>query len=771
MAEEVSSPEPIKLENLAPVSDGEALSSVVAPLEEQADATDAARDASESAENVVQEVAAQSKSALEQNVLPSDQQPTSDEPSIAVVANDEDCEPAADIEQSQEDDAVSSVADHEASEEAVPQGAAPESENVSVPPTEPVAPESAPVMPSDQPAFDQSSDEPVVQESAPDASADALPTTEPEPASSAEAPVDVSALLSSFAATAPKPLSESETQPPAMIAPWQTAASRPAETPTIPTGPAASHVSETSPTATPSAAKDPTVVTEAIETGISAEEADRVFDAFVEEERRVTAVKAPADFPPGTRLFVGNLDGGHGSSGRRDRGGGHQANNLVSKRDVFFAFRKFGTLVAVSLKSSYGFVQFENATDCAKALSAHIEIKGRRINCEVSKPPGSARAGKADARDRSRSPGRRNRGGRGSGDDYIPDYTRDRRRDDLPVNSFGGGSGPGRMFGQSSGQPVRAQYQASPPPGSSLPSGPASSRNGGSGYGHVDPRAQSYGRGAPPPPLPPMPQVARAPTPPPVLPPMRYGREVPDVQIVVIDGDSADRGYVEWVRSVFTATPAPTSTGRLSCETFGLSTRTPPLRSLAHQWISEGVAAICFCETRLQYAGNKVDIQVFDRSRVPTSHGPQRPEQVPFDEHQSLDPPAAAQFVVSRIQRALPPPPLPPQPSYGSAGGYSQQMPSGSGGGGDAGGLAAMISRMDPSQLQQVMSVLSSQAGSNPQAPSHHQQQQGYPMQQQQQQHGYQPYPQQQQQQSQPQSQYPNPQAQIDAVMRSLGRR
>lgn len=159
------------------------------------------------------------------------------------------------------------------------------------------------------------------------------------------------------------------------------------------------------------------------------------YDKFLHDERTYVTEGVWDRFPPGSRLFVGNLP-----------------TEKVTKRDLFHIFHKHGKLAQISIKQAYGFVQFLEATGCYEALDREqgVAIRGRKIHLEVSKPQKNSRnSGPAEHlrqsnRRRSRSPNRR--GGGRHGNDRNSTNTRPpfsdfrdepaRRRDDYrPVRS------------------------------------------------------------------------------------------------------------------------------------------------------------------------------------------------------------------------------------------------------------------------------------------------------------------------------------------------
>lgn len=159
------------------------------------------------------------------------------------------------------------------------------------------------------------------------------------------------------------------------------------------------------------------------------------YDQFLQDERTYVTEGVWDRFPPGSRLFVGNLP-----------------TEKVTKRDLFHIFHKHGKLAQISIKQAYGFVQFLDASACYEALDREqgVAIRGRKIHLEVSKPQKNSRNSgpaehlKQNNRRRSRSPGRRGGGRHGndrnSNNNRVPfsDFRDEpaRRRDDYrPVRS------------------------------------------------------------------------------------------------------------------------------------------------------------------------------------------------------------------------------------------------------------------------------------------------------------------------------------------------
>lgn len=327
---------------------------------------------------------------------------------------------------------------------------------------------------------------------------------------------------------------------------------------------------------------------------------DAAYEQFLVDEKRIMGNTAPHEFEPGSRLFVGNL-----------------SIETTSKREIFFIFKKYGKLAQVSLKSTYGFVQFLTGRECKNAMEGEqgIEVGGRKFHLEVSKPQAARGAAPAasSTRRRSRSPARRS-----------------------PARSFSDRRDPYDPYRTISPPPRRAS------PGRYL-------------QVYSNRRSPSPRRFSPPGDVP---------------LPARYGSQIPEIQIVVLD--ESDRTYIYWVETSIRQ-------AGFRVETLFLSPRLG-LPAVVRQMVKEGVLAIVQCNRQLQMM-NKVSLQVFDRSQGFSN--------VRFDEYAGLDMATAIGLLKRTQQQAVAPPPPPPAPQQAN--------------------IAAMIAQMDPASLQQVIGALSQQ--------------------------------------------------------------
>lgn len=98
-------------------------------------------------------------------------------------------------------------------------------------------------------------------------------------------------------------------------------------------------------------------------------EIQRLYDNFLNEERRYVTEGNWEQFPYGSRLFVGNL-----------------SSERVTKRDIFHVFHTYGALAQISIKQAYGFVQFLETGPCQRALQTEEGkiIRGKKIRTSTN---------------------------------------------------------------------------------------------------------------------------------------------------------------------------------------------------------------------------------------------------------------------------------------------------------------------------------------------------------------------------------------------------
>ena len=312
-----------------------------------------------------------------------------------------------------------------------------------------------------------------------------------------------------------------------------------------------------------------------------------VYDQFLGDERNYVLEGVWDRFPIGSRLFVGNLP-----------------TEKVTKRDLFHVFHKYGRLAQISIKQAYGFVQFLESDSCARALQVEqsVEIRGRKVHLEVSKPQKNTRGSGQAKRRRSRSPERGSTRERAPFSDYRDEPGR--RKDDRWQ--------PGRTPSPR-GYRSRDNYRSrdrSPRPQESRenrPRSPAYANN------HMS-QAPAYDEEA-------------------TLPlPFRSPADVPDVQLLVLEELAPQ--FVQFVEQSFRQKG-------LKAQTLALNPRLP-FAAVVKRQIKEGVQAIVKLARASQY-NNKIPLQVFDRVPGTTT--------VSFNEYVDLDVHVAADIVIHQRQK------------------------------------------------------------------------------------------------------------------------
>ena len=134
--------------------------------------------------------------------------------------------------------------------------------------------------------------------------------------------------------------------------------------------------------------------------------------------------------------------------------------------------------------------------------------------------------------------------------------------------------------------------------------------------------------------------------------PKRAPRDVPDVQIIVLD--SLERDFIGWVEKAF-------SVRGVRVDVLLLSPRLSEQAVIRRQ-IVEGVVAVVKLNKENQSTG-KIGLQVFDRS------GGQGLGSVKFEEYDNLDPHIVVELVLRAKQTQAA-----PAPSYGGYGAQPQQQ-------------------------------------------------------------------------------------------------
>ncbi|KAL1875950.1 hypothetical protein VTK73DRAFT_9661 [Phialemonium thermophilum] len=329
----------------------------------------------------------------------------------------------------------------------------------------------------------------------------------------------------------------------------------------------------------------------------------QTWESFLVDEKHYMTEAKWDRFPDGSRIFIGNL-----------------SSEMVSKREVFNLFHRFGRLAQVSLKSAYGFVQYHNVADAEAAMqhAQGAELGGRKIHLEYSRT-------QKRKDDRGRSPDRRApRSGqkadrydgreqaRRGRDDYRPARGASPRRDDLYGRDRDHYSSFDRRSRGRSRSPQRyAGYD-------------------GDRYRRRSPSPQRR--------VPPVGDELDI--------PWRYGDQVPDVQLLLLQ--EVRRDFVSWVQQAF-------SQRGLKSDVMFLNPRFPRDAVLRRQ-VLEGVLGVIELDMQAQNVF-KIPLQVFDRSAGINN--------VRYDQYQDLSPEVAAELVVRmKAQTASHHPARPAVPAY-----------------------------------------------------------------------------------------------------------
>ena len=323
---------------------------------------------------------------------------------------------------------------------------------------------------------------------------------------------------------------------------------------------------------------------------------ERIWQEFLQAEAIYVSDGTWDRFPQGSRLFVGNL-----------------FTEKTNKRDLFFVFHHYGKLAQISIKNAYGFIQFHDTLACSRALQEEqgLAIRGKKIHLEISKPQKNTRGSGTNQRQsnnnnsrRSRSPDQGRRGGRGQNQadryDGRSQQNTYRQRDDYrPIRS------PSPLGG--------FRGRAHSPP--RYNSGRSRSRSPHGRYDNFRPRSPDHDDEA-------------------SLPiPRRDPRDVPDVQIVILD--DVDRAFVGYIDKSFR------DRGLIS-HVYALAPRLS-LEAFTKRQILEGVQAVVKLIRQSQITG-KIPLQIFDRTDR---------NNVRFEEYDQLDGHIAAELVVrSKSKRA-----------------------------------------------------------------------------------------------------------------------
>ncbi|KAF2870986.1 hypothetical protein BDV95DRAFT_628898 [Massariosphaeria phaeospora] len=398
-------------------------------------------------------------------------------------------------------------------------------------------------------------------------------------------------------------------------------------------------------------------------------EVNRLYEEFLDDERRYVTDGQWDQFPMGSRLFIGNLP-----------------TEKVTKRDIFHRFYRHGKLAQISIKQAYGFVQFLDISSCQRALQAEQgqAVRGRKMHLEVSKPQrNTKKAPESNTNDKTNGARRRSR---------SPDYTRGGSGTQSRNDRYSSGSQSMLSPRDKDNRRFRDDYRRmrSPTP----PRGNRGRERSRDRYDRRRSRSRSPIRYRSPSPQ-------QSPTD--DLPlPHRAPHQVPDVQVLVVH-EGLPRDYIRWVEDIFRQQ-------NLRTDVLILSPRLAE-DAVVRRQIVEGVQAIVRLDTST-LAKSKVNVQVFDRRGGANN--------VQFNEYADLDPSTAAALVNNAKQSQSQPvqPPAPQLQSYGQSYGipsYSSTQPPAPT---NAPNLSNFISSLDANGLSQLLGVMSGTAAQPSQPPS-----------------------------------------------------
>ncbi|KAF1929109.1 uncharacterized protein M421DRAFT_92201 [Didymella exigua CBS 183.55] len=398
-------------------------------------------------------------------------------------------------------------------------------------------------------------------------------------------------------------------------------------------------------------------------------EVNRLYEAFLDQERKFVTEGQWDQFPMGSRLFIGNLP-----------------TEKVTKRDIFHRFYRHGKLAQISIKQAYGFVQFLDSDSCRRALDTEQgqAVRGRKMHLEISKPQRNTKKAAESsvnnaARRRSRSPDY-NRGAGGP--------SRDGRYGG-PQNSMSPRDRDRRFRERDDYRPMRSPSPRGPPRGR---------RSRDRSRDRYEGRYRSRSRTPP--------RRYRSPSPQRDLDddlglPRRPSHEVPDIQVLVLS-EGLPRDFIRYVEDTF-------RTQNLRVNVLIMSPRLSEAAVVRRQ-IIEGVLAIVRLDTS-SLAKGKINVQIFDR-RLGAGN-------VQFNEYADLDLVTAAMLVNNSKQTAQAA--QPPAPAYGynpPMSQYTQPAPNPfqPAPAAQPNNISNMISSLDPATLSQLLGAMSQQ-NNMPQTP------------------------------------------------------
>jgi hypothetical protein len=111
-------------------------------------------------------------------------------------------------------------------------------------------------------------------------------------------------------------------------------------------------------------------------------EVNRLYEEFLDDERRYVTDGQWDQFPAGSRLFIGkHIPVAISLKTLILTLPGNLPTEKVTKRDIFHRFYRHGRLGQISIKQAYGFVQFMDTASCSKALEAEQgqAVRGRKM--------------------------------------------------------------------------------------------------------------------------------------------------------------------------------------------------------------------------------------------------------------------------------------------------------------------------------------------------------------------------------------------------------
>ncbi|KAJ4412622.1 nuclear polyadenylated RNA-binding protein 3 [Didymella pomorum] len=397
-------------------------------------------------------------------------------------------------------------------------------------------------------------------------------------------------------------------------------------------------------------------------------EVNRLYEAFLDQERKFVTEGQWDQFPMGSRLFIGNLP-----------------TEKVTKRDIFHRFYRHGKLAQISIKQAYGFVQFLDSESCRRALDTEQgqAVRGRKMHLEISKPQRNTKKAPEPpvnngVRRRSRSPDY----GRGAAGP-----SRDGRYGG-PQTSMSPRDRDRRFRDRDDYRPMRSPSPRGPPRGM---------RSRDRSRDRYEGRYRSRSRTPP--------RRYRSPSPRRDMDddldlPRRPSHEVPDIQVLVLS-QGLPRDFIRYVEDTF-------RTQNLRVNVLVMSPRLSEAAVVRRQ-IIEGVLAIVRLDAG-SLAKGKVNVQIFDR-RLGAGN-------VQFNEYADLDLVTAAMLVNNSKQTAQAA--QPPAPSYG----YNPPMqytqpalnPFQPAPAAQSNNISNIISSLDPATLSQLLGAMSQQ-NSMPQNP------------------------------------------------------